>query len=103
MPLARPGLIAAGMVAFIFSWHLLLFPLVLSQTPWSFTFPPVGSNTVTTFAILFDPDSTGSAASNNVWTQLASSGIIMAIPVIIMALIAQSYLLKGLYSGGTKG
>ena len=103
MPLARPGLIAAGMVAFIFSWHLLLFPLVLSQTPWSFTFPPVGSNTVTTFAILFDPDSTGSAASNNVWTQLASSGIIMAIPVIIMALVAQSYLLKGLYSGGTKG
>lgn len=103
MPLARPGLIAAGMVAFIFSWHLLLFPLVLSQTSWSFTFPPVGSNTVTTFAILFDPDSTGGTISNNVWTQLASAGIILAIPVIIMALIAQSYLLKGLYSGGTKG
>ena len=103
MPLARPGLIAAGLVAFIFSWHLLLFPLVLSQTPWTFHFPPVGSNTVTTFAILFDPDSTGGTISNNVWTQLASSGIILAIPVIIMAVIAQSYLLRGLYSGGTKG
>ena len=103
MPLARPGLIAAGMVAFIFSWHLLLFPLVLSQTPWSFSFPPVGSNTVTTFAILFDPDSTGGTLSNNVWTQLASSGIILAIPVIVLSLVAQGYLLKGLYSGGTKG
>ena len=103
MPLARPGLIAAGMVAFIFSWHLLLFPLVLSQTPWSFGFPPVGSNTVTTFAILFDPDSTGGTLSNNVWTQLASSGIILAIPVIVLSLVAQGYLLKGLYSGGTKG
>ncbi len=103
MPLARPGLIAAGMVAFIFSWHLLLFPLVLSQTPWSFGFSTVGSNTVTTFAILFDPDSTGGTISNNVWTQLASSGIILAIPVIILSLVAQSYLLKGLYSGGTKG
>ena len=103
MPLARPGLIAAGMVAFIFSWHLLLFPLVLSQTPWSGGFPPVGSNTVTTFAILFDPDSTGGTLSNNVWTQLASSGIILAIPVILLSLVAQSYLLKGLYSGGTKG
>jgi multiple sugar transport system permease protein len=103
MPLARPGLIAAGMVAFIFAWHLLLFPLVLSQTPYNFTFPPVGSNTVTTFAILFDPDSTGGTISNNVWTQLASSGIILAIPVILLALVAQSYLLKGLYSGGTKG
>ena len=103
MPLARPGLIAAGMVAFIFAWHLLLFPLVLSQTPFNFTFPPVGSNTVTTFAILFDPDSTGGTISNNVWTQLASSGIILAVPVIVLSLIAQSYLLKGLYSGGTKG
>ncbi|MDG6988416.1 MAG: ABC transporter permease subunit [Nitrososphaerota archaeon] len=103
MPLARPGLIAAGMVAFIFSWHLLLFPLVLSQTPFSFTFPPVGSNTVTTFAILFDPDSTGGTISNNVWTQLASSGIILAIPVIILSIVAQGYLLKGLYSGGVKG
>jgi multiple sugar transport system permease protein len=103
MPLARPGLIAAGMVAFIFAWHLLLFPLVLSQTPYNFTFPPVGSNTVTTFAILFDPDSTGGTISNNVWTQLASAGIILAVPVIILSLVAQSYLLKGLYSGGTKG
>ena len=103
MPLARPGLIAAGMVAFIFAWHLLLFPLVLSQTPYNFTFPPVGSNTVTTFAILFDPDSTGGTISNNVWVQLASAGIILAIPVIILSLVAQSYLLKGLYSGGTKG
>ena len=103
MPLARPGLIAAGMVAFIFAWHLLLFPLVLSQTPYNFSFPPIGSNTVTTFAILFDPDSTGGTISNNVWTQLASSGIILAIPVIILSLVAQSYLLKGLYSGGTKG
>jgi ABC-type glycerol-3-phosphate transport system permease component len=103
MPLARPGLIAAGMVAFIFAWHLLLFPLVLSQTPFNFTFPPVGSNTVTTFAILFDPDSTGGTISNNVWTQLASAGIILAVPVIVLSLVAQSYLLRGLYSGGTKG
>jgi len=103
MPLARPGLIAAGMVAFIFAWHLLLFPLVLSESPYNFSFPPVGSNTVTTFAILFDPDSTGGTISNNVWTQLASAGIILAIPVIILSLVAQSYLLRGLYSGGTKG
>jgi ABC-type glycerol-3-phosphate transport system permease component len=103
MPLARPGLVAAGMVAFIFSWHLLLFPLVLSQTPYSFGFPPVGSNTVTTFAVLFDPDSTGGTISNNVWTQLASSGIILAVPVIVMSVVAQGYLLRGLYSGGTKG
>ena len=103
MPLARPGLIAAGMVAFIFAWHLLLFPLVLSETPFSFAFPPTGSMTVTTFAIMFDPDSTGGTITNNVWVQLGASGIILSIPVIILSVVAQSYLLKGLYSGGVKG
>jgi multiple sugar transport system permease protein len=103
MPLARPGLIAAGMVAFIFSWHLLLFPIVFSMTPFSFTFPPVGSMTATTFAIMFDPDSTGGTITNDVWVMLGASGIILSIPVMVLSIIAQSYLLKGLYSGGVKG
>jgi ABC-type glycerol-3-phosphate transport system permease component len=59
--------------------------------------------TVTTFAIMFDPDSTGGTITNNVWVQLGASGIILSIPVIILSVVAQSYLLKGLYSGGVKG
>jgi multiple sugar transport system permease protein len=106
MPLARPGLFATALVSFIISWHLLLFPLVLSQTPYQFGFPfgtNVGSNTVTVFALNFDPTSVGASASNNVWVQLASAGLILSVPVIILSLFTQEYLLKGLYSGGTKG
>jgi multiple sugar transport system permease protein len=103
LPLARPGLFATALVSFIISWHLLLFPLVLSQTPYSFGFPPVGSNTVTVFALNFDPTSVGASALNNVWVQLASSGLILSVPVIILSLFTQEYLLKGLYSGGSKG
>jgi ABC-type glycerol-3-phosphate transport system permease component len=53
--------------------------------------------------VLFDGDRTSGPISNNVWVQLASSGTILAVSVIILSLVAQGYLLKGLYSGGTKG
>jgi multiple sugar transport system permease protein len=103
MPLARPGLFATALISFIISWHLLLFPLVLSQTPYMYNFPPTGSFTVTLFAANFDPESLGVAVGYNIWVQLASAGIILSIPVILLSLYTQSYLLKGLYSGGTKG
>ncbi|MEM3186023.1 MAG: ABC transporter permease subunit [Conexivisphaerales archaeon] len=103
MPLIRPGLVATAMLSFIFSWHLLLFPLVLSETPYQFNFPPTGSFTVTVFATLFDPTSLGSSVGYNVWAQLASSGLILSLPVILLTLYSQEYLLRGLYLGGTKG
>ena len=103
MPLARPGLFATALISFIISWHLLLFPLVLSQTPYMYNFPPTGSSTVTLFAANFDPQSLGASIGYNIWAQLASAGIILSIPVILLSLYTQSYLLKGLYSGGTKG
>ncbi|MEM0120410.1 MAG: ABC transporter permease subunit [Thermoprotei archaeon] len=102
MPLARPGLFATALLSFIFSWHLLLFPLVLSETPYQYNFPPTGSFTVTNFATLFDPQSLGSTVTANVWGQVGSAGIILAVPVMIIAVLAQDYLLKGLYSGGTR-
>ena len=58
---------------------------------------------MTLFAINFDPRSVGGTVSNNVWVQLASAGLILSIPVIILSIFTQSYLLKGLYSGGSKG
>jgi multiple sugar transport system permease protein len=103
MPLARPGLFATALISFVISWHLLLFPVVLSQSPYAFNFPPTGSYTVTQFAANFDPRSVGASVSNNVWVQLASSGLILSVPVIILAIFTQEYMLKGLYSGGVKG
>lgn len=102
MPLARPGLFATALLSFIFSWHLLLFPLVLSETPYQYNFPPTGSFTVTNFATLFDPQSLGSTVTANVWGQVGSAGIILAIPVMIIAILAQDYLLRGLYPGGSR-
>lgn len=102
LPLIRPGLLATMLISFIVSWHLLLVPLVLSQTPYEFNFPPTGSLTVTIFATYFDPNSLGSSVGYNVWPQLASAGVILSLPVIALALYTQEYLLKGL-NFATKG
>ena len=103
MPLARPGLFATSLISFIISWHLLLFPLVLSQTPYNFNFPPTGSFTVTIFAANFDPQSLGATLGYDIWVQLASAGIILSLPVMVLSIYTQEYLLRGLYSGGIKG
>lgn len=103
MPLARPGLFATALISFIIGWHLLLFPLVLSQTPYMFNFPPTGSFTVTIFAANFNPQSLGASVGYDIWVRLASAGIILSLPVMILSLFTQEYLLKGIYSGGTKG
>jgi len=97
LPLSRPFLIASFIISFIFAWHLLFYPLVLSETPYNMAFPPSGSETITIFAL--NAISQGSVN----WALLASSALVAALPVIIISYIAQDYMLRGLYSGGVKG
>ena len=97
LPLSRPFLIASFIISFIFAWHLLFYPLVLSETPYNMNFPPSGSETITLFAL----NSITQGSVN--WALLASSALIAALPVIIISYVAQDYVLRGLYSGGVKG
>ncbi|BAB67011.1 ABC transporter permease subunit [Sulfurisphaera tokodaii] len=97
LPLSRPFLIASFIISFIFAWHLLFYPLVLSETPYNMNFPPSGSETITIFAL----NSITQGSVN--WALLASSALIAALPVIIISYVAQDYVLRGLYSGGVKG
>ncbi|MEM3270083.1 MAG: ABC transporter permease subunit [Saccharolobus sp.] len=97
LPLSRPFLIASFIISFIFAWHLLFYPLVLSETPYNMNFPPSGSETITIFAL--NAITQGSVN----WALLASSALVAALPVIIISYVAQDYMLRGLYSGGVKG
>ncbi|ACP36697.1 binding-protein-dependent transport systems inner membrane component [Sulfolobus islandicus L.S.2.15] len=97
LPLSRPFLIATFVISFTFAWHLLFYPLVLSETPYQMNFPPTGSETATIFAL--NAISQGSVN----WALLASSALVASLPVIIVSYVAQDYMLRGLYSGGIKG
>ncbi len=50
-PITRSSWFMVMILSFIISWQLLFYPLILTETPWQFNFPPTGAQTVTIFAI----------------------------------------------------
>lgn len=92
LPLAAPGMVAAGLFAFIASWNEFIFALNLAQTPSSMTITYViaGIYASTTFA----PASYGS---------LFAASILAILPPVILAFVFQRKLVQGLTAGSVKG
>ncbi len=88
-PLALPGIIAAGILIFVFNWNEFLFGLVLSST--RVVPAPV--------ALSAFSESEGSV----LWGQLSALGMSMSIPVILVMVFLSKYLIKGILSGAVKG
>jgi multiple sugar transport system permease protein len=85
LPLAAPGILAAGVIVFAFSWSEFMFALILTQTPSAQTFPVGVQSFVTQF--------------NIIWNEMAAAGVIaLAVPLVPM-IIARRYVLAGLTFG----
>ncbi len=85
LPLATPGILAAGIIIFTFAWSEFLFALILTATPNSQTFPVGVQGLVTQFEII--------------WNDMAASGVIaMALPLVLMV-IGRRYIVAGLTFG----
>jgi multiple sugar transport system permease protein len=88
LPLVKPGLVAAGLLCFIFAWNAFTFPLLLSAS---------GAQTSTVVALRF-------LASDTVhYGQVAAAATISALPEVILALLIQKHLVRGLSFGAVKG
>ena len=88
LPLVRPGLAAAALLAYVFAWNSFLFPLVLGA-----------SNTQTVTVSSLGYISSAQAFFN----RMAAASIIASIPQVILALSIQRYLIRGLSFGAVKG
>jgi multiple sugar transport system permease protein len=88
VPLIRPGLAAAGLLAFIFAWNSFIFPFALT-----------GSNaqTVTVGSLSF----LGGAKPR--YNLTAAAAVIALIPPLLLALSIQRFLVRGLTFGAVKG
>jgi multiple sugar transport system permease protein len=88
LPLVRPGLAAASLLAFVFAWNNFIFPLVLG-----------GSNvsTVTVSALGYISSAQG------FFNRMAAASVLASLPQIILALSIQRYLIRGLSFGAVKG
>ncbi len=88
LPLAGPGIAAAGLLAFIFAWNNFIFALVLASAD---------KQPVTVGALAFI------TASGIQYGQIAAAVIMSITPTLALALYAQKYLVEGLSLGAVKG
>jgi multiple sugar transport system permease protein len=88
IPLARPGIAAAALLAFIFCWNNFVFALILASAD---------KQPVTVGALAFV------TASGIQYGQIAASIVLSVIPTLALALYAQRYLVEGLSLGAVKG
>lgn len=87
VPLVRPGLAAAGILSFIFSWNEFAVVLTLSQR-----------QTATV------PVAIGKYAQENTiaYTEMAAASVLSMMPAVLLLLIAQRFIVRGLTTGAVK-
>ncbi|WP_137284761.1 carbohydrate ABC transporter permease [Halorussus salinisoli] len=88
LPVAKPGIAATAILAFIFSWNEFVFALVLTSSEQAQTLPIAVS--------LFVADDFVD------WAHLAAGGMIAALPGILFGLFFQRYIVSGLTQGAVK-
>lgn len=89
LPLATPGLGAAAILVFIFSWNEFLFALTFTTTEVSRTIP-VG---IALFPGLHEIP----------YGDIAAASLIVILPVILLTLFFQRQIVEGLTAGAVKG
>ena len=88
LPLVRPGLVSAGILALIFAWNSFLFPLILAGVKTK-TLPVVVYSFMT-----FDYLDLGG---------IYAASTLITLPVVVMVLLVQRQFIRGLTIGGLKG
>lgn len=89
LPISAPGLVAAGLFAFVRGWNDFIFALTLAG-PERQTLPP---GLVNTFV--------GEASAE--WAPLMAASLITSIPVVVAFIALQRFLVGGIAAGAVKG
>ena len=88
LPLVAPGIVAVSLFSFIFAWNEFMFALLLTR------------RNVRTLTIIV-PSLVG--GHEILWGEIAAIGMVAILPGIILSLLLQRYLVRGLSMGAVKG
>ena len=88
LPLSLPGLTATAIFCLINSWNEFVFANFLTS---------VRAKTVPTSVMLF------LSVSGTKWGEMAATGVLSSLPVIIFGIAVQKYMIRGLTFGAVKG
>lgn len=95
LPLALPGLVTTGLLAFIGAWNEFLFAVSFLQSPEERTVP----------LQIFDfvPQTAVGGSFQTPWGDMMAATVIVTIPLVVLTLIFQRLILAGLTAGAVKG
>lgn len=88
LPISGPGIISASLLAFIYSWNNFMFSIVLA-TERTKTLPVAIYNFI-------------SYAQIN-WGGLMAAAVVITLPILVLALLTQRFIVRGLTAGALKG
>lgn len=90
LPVARPGIVAAGIFCFLVSWNEFIFALILTATPKAQTIPVIIAGFLVQVRFYdFGP--------------LFAGSVLAVLPPVLIAFLFQRYLVQGMLSGSLKG
>ena len=89
MPIIKPGVAAATVLVFLFSWRDFIFALSLTSTSTGMTIPVGIASFVQEYQIRYGA--------------MAAAAFFAAFPALIMVILAQRYIIKGMTLGALKG
>jgi multiple sugar transport system permease protein len=91
LPLARPAMMTLAILTFLYAWNDYLWPLVSAQQREFFTITLGLASIQSNFA---QAEGLG---------RVMASGVIASLPVVVLFLIFQRYVVQAMTAGGTKG
>ncbi len=89
LPMATPGLISTAVYTFLLSWNEFLFALALTRSTEMRTVPVGISMLVGEFGLK--------------WDEMMAFSVIGSVPVLLLFMFVQRYVVSGLSAGGVKG
>jgi multiple sugar transport system permease protein len=89
VPLALPAIATFGIFAFMASWNSFLWPLVIVNSPDLMTLPVGLSNLQGRYA--------------TAWNLLMAGATVAVIPILVVYLVGQKYVIRGVTLTGLKG
>lgn len=88
LPIIAPGIVVCAIFCFIFCWNEFMFALILTRE---------AAKTVTVQLAAFQ------SPTKIMWGEISALVVFAILPVLILALLVQKYLVRGLALGAVKG
>jgi ABC-type glycerol-3-phosphate transport system permease component len=88
LPSAAPGLVTVAALSLILSWNELFFSMTLT------------SLNVRTLPVFMGTQYVGFLAVD--WGKLSAAGLLATLPVVVLVMVLQKYLVRGLTMGAVK-